>query len=120
MPVAAETASAKSKDTHVDSHERAVVSNARQAGGIDRKQRVNAGHAGQKAEHTARGDRSTLSVSNCRMIRPRPAPTAARMAISRLRPVARASRRLATLAHAMSSTKPTAPASTHKRVLAPR
>ena len=39
----------------------------------------------------------------------RPAPSAARTAISRARPVARASSRLATLAQAISSTKPTAP-----------
>ena len=43
------------------------------------------------------------------MIRPRPAPIAARTAISRLRPVARTSSRFATLAQAISSTKLTAP-----------
>ena len=52
---------------------------------------------------------NTLSVSNWRTMRPRPAPIAARMANSRLRPVARTSSRLATLAHAISSTSPTAP-----------
>ena len=41
--------------------------------------------------------------------RPRPAPSAARIASSLARVVARASSRLATLPHAMSSTKPTAP-----------
>ena len=45
-------------------------------------------------------------------MRPRPAPMAARMAISRLRTVARTSSRFATLAQAMSSTKLTAPTST--------
>ncbi len=39
------------------------------------------------------------------MIRPRPAPIAARIAISRLRTVARTSSRFATLAHAISRTK---------------
>jgi len=43
------------------------------------------------------------------MMRPRPAPIAARIAISRWRSAARASSRLATFAQAMSSTSPTAP-----------
>ena len=42
-------------------------------------------------------------------MRRRPAPSADRIAISRLRSVARASSRFATLAHAIRSTKPTAP-----------
>src|SRR5437773_6800411 len=46
------------------------------------------------------------------MIRPRPAPIAARMAISRRLPTARANRRLATFAHAISRTKLTAPTRT--------
>ena len=48
------------------------------------------------------------------MMRPRPAPIAARMAISRRLPMARASRRLATFAHAISRTKLTAPTRTSK------
>ncbi len=59
---------------------------------------------------------STLSVSSWRMIRPREPPTAARIAISRRRPVARASRRFATFAHAMRSTNATAPPSTNNDV----
>ena len=55
----------------------------------------------------------TLSVSNWRMIRPRPAPMAARIVISRLRTVARTSSRFATFAHAISRTKLTAPSNTH-------
>ena len=55
---------------------------------------------------------STLSVSNWRTRRPRPAPRLSRSAISRSRTVARASIRLATLTTAISSTSPTAPAST--------
>src|ERR1035441_1028616 len=43
------------------------------------------------------------------MIRRRPAPSAKRMANSRLRPEARASSRLATLAHAISNTSPHEP-----------
>ena len=46
----------------------------------------------------------TLSVSNWRITGPRLAPMARRMEISFRRPVARASRRLATLAQAISST----------------
>jgi hypothetical protein len=57
-------------------------------------------------------DSSTLSVSSWTMMRPRPAPMAERMAISRRRPVARTSSRLATLAQAISRTRPTAPSST--------
>ena len=61
-----------------------------------------------------------LSVSSCRMIRPREPPTAARMAISRRRPVARARRRFATFAQAISSTRLTAPTSTSSDVRTPR
>ena len=59
-----------------------------------------------------------LSVSSCRMMRARPAPRAVLSAISRLRPRARTSCRLATLAHAINRTKPTAPSSTRRRVRA--
>ena len=49
---------------------------------------------------------TALSARSCRASRPRSAPSARRTAISRLRCTARASSRLATLAHAMSSTSP--------------
>ena len=52
--------------------------------------------------------RTRLSVMNCRTIRPRLAPTARRTATSRCRAVPRASSRLATFAHTISSTAPTA------------
>ena len=55
--------------------------------------------------------RSTLSVSNCRTTRPRPAPSAPRMASSRRRAMPRARSRPATLAQASSSTSPVAAAS---------
>ena len=55
---------------------------------------------------------STLSVSSCWTIRPRLAPSAVRSAISLRRDAARASSRFATLAHAISSTRPTAPSRT--------
>ena len=56
---------------------------------------------------------STLSSSNSRAIRPQPAPSAARIASSCCRPSARTSSRFATLAHAINSTMPTVPISTH-------
>ena len=48
-------------------------------------------------------------MSNWRMMWPRPAPSAERVASSRFRAVARISSRLATLAQAINSTSPTAP-----------
>ena len=60
---------------------------------------------------------SVLSVSSWRTSRPRPAPRARRTASSRRRAVARASRRLAALAQAISSTRATAPASIRRRWL---
>ncbi len=61
-------------------------------------------------------DSSTLSVSSCRTSRARLAPTARRMAISRLRTVPRANSRLAMFTHAINSTKLTAPNSTRTAV----
>ena len=56
----------------------------------------------------------TLSVSNWRITRAGLAPRAARIANSRVRPVERARRRLATLTQAIKSTKLTAPSSTSR------
>src|ERR1700693_3997651 len=58
---------------------------------------------------------SRLSVKSWRMRLARVAPMAVRTAISRWRPSARESRRLATLAHAMSSTNPTAEENPQRR-----
>ena len=52
-----------------------------------------------------------LSLRTCRTIRRRPAPRAERMANSRERAAARASKRLATFAQHMSRTRPTTPRS---------
>ena len=52
---------------------------------------------------------NTLSVRNCRVSRERLAPSARRKAISFCRTAARARSRLATFAHAISRTNPTAP-----------
>ena len=63
-----------------------------------------------------------LSTRSCRMVRQRLAPSAARTANSFRRERARASRRFATLAHAIASTKLTAPRSsqtTHGRLAPP-
>ena len=53
---------------------------------------------------------NALLVSNWRINARRVAPSAIRVAISRWRPEARASSRFATLAQAISNTRPTAPA----------
>jgi hypothetical protein len=55
-----------------------------------------------------------LSVRSWRTSRSREAPSALRMAISFPRAAARDSSRLATLAQAISRTKPTAPSSTSR------
>ena len=52
------------------------------------------------------------SVTNCRANRPRLAPIAPRIAISRRRASARASKRFATLTLAINKTNPTAPSNT--------
>ena len=57
---------------------------------------------------------TTLSASSCRMTRARPAPTAARIAISRCLAVARASRTPAMFRTAMSRTRAPAASSTNK------
>ena len=54
----------------------------------------------------------TLSVRSWRTMRARPAPIAARIETSRMRPSPRTRRRFATFAHAMRSTMPTAPSMT--------
>ena len=51
-------------------------------------------------------DSTMLSVSTWLMMRPREPPSAARIAISRLRPVARTSSRFATFAQAISRHEP--------------
>ena len=56
----------------------------------------------------------TLSTSNCRTTRHRLAPSATRTEISCVRCADRASKRLATFAQAISSTKATAPCSARK------
>ena len=53
-------------------------------------------------------DKTTLSVSNWRRRRRRPAPSAVLIAISRVLRSARTSSRFATLTHAMSNKRPTA------------
>src|SRR5579872_4122615 len=53
-------------------------------------------------------DKSTLSVNNCRTIRPRRAPNAVRIPNSCVRVAERARNRFATLVQAISNTKTTA------------
>ncbi len=58
--------------------------------------------------------RSRLSLMKARITWSRLAPTATRSATSRWRTSARTNRRLATLAHAMTSTRPTVPRRIHR------
>ena len=64
-------------------------------------------HARSKAAAAPAADSTIASVRSCRTSRPRLAPIASRMPISFCRLDARASSMLATLAHAISSTRPT-------------
>ena len=65
------------------------------------------------AEYPARMASTTDSVSSRLMVRQRPAPSDARIAISRARLVHRANMRMATLAHAMRSVSRTAIPTSH-------
>ncbi len=58
--------------------------------------------------------KTALSVRHWRINRPRPAPSATRIASSRSRETARASSKLATFTHAINSTRLTAPSSNHR------
>ena len=62
---------------------------------------------------------STDSVNTCRTSRPRPPPSAARVAISRRRLTPRTSCRLATLTHAMSRRNPDCPAEQQQLIALP-
>ena len=77
-----------------------------------REQRDTPAHASPMPITPPAAPISRLSVRSCRTSRPRPAPIAARSAISRSRTDARASSRFATFVHAISSTQATAPSST--------
>src|SRR5262249_15874283 len=72
-------------------------------------------HATNAPSAPARTLTSKLSHTNSLTILPRDAPIAMRSAISRRRPLKRTSKRFATLLHAISNTKQTAP----KRVTNP-
>ena len=93
-------------------HRRAEVQirNARQRRRIDRHhQPLTRDGDGQAQRRADRPRAACDSVSSWRTIRKRLAPSATRTASSRRRASPRASSRLATLAHAISSTRPTAP-----------
>jgi hypothetical protein len=76
-------------------------------GGLSLSRRGPAQTASQRAKMPAASESRVLSVSICRMIRPRLAPRAERIAISRDRRAAFVRNRLAALAQAISSTRPT-------------
>ena len=111
------SAGASPKIIPVPSDNASVKASTRQSIGasnlIGRLGGFNANNAGaiqlarKKATHPPRNATSVLSISICRISRPRPAPSATRMAISRRRAVACANRRLAAFAQAISSTRPT-------------
>ena len=78
-------------------------------GGEAMTKRTRLPHSARRApEAPPASARRTLSVKSCRARRVRLAPTAKRTQISRVRAVPRASRRPATLAQAISNTRPTA------------
>ena len=77
-------------------------------GGANRSSRSSAQALTTRPAAPATIARTRLSVSIWRTRRPRSAPSAIRMAISRVRPAARTSSRLPTFAHAISNTQPTA------------
>ena len=66
-------------------------------------------HATAIPARPAMDESITLSISICRIRRERPAPRAERIAISRTRAVARASKKLAALAQAIISTRTKTP-----------
>ena len=99
-------------DAPVEPDERTVRADARQVRGVDGEERPDAEDPQQQAEHAAGGREHDAFREQLTHDPPADPPTAARIAISRRRPVARARRRFATLAHAISRTKLTAPAST--------
>ena len=68
--------------------------------------------ATSKPSNPPPSERMTLSVSNWRITRRRPAPRLRRIAISRLRAVALASSKFAMFAHAMKRIRPTMDMST--------
>ena len=90
-----------------------------EAGGVGDEQ-VNAPRGERDAERAAEDRQQRLSVSSCRSSRSRLAPSTDRIAISRSRRTIRASVRLATLAHTMSSTNPAVPSRTSSVVLKSR
>ena len=76
--------------------------------GIERQQSARQRHGERDADHAADRTRARrLSTSSCRTSRPRDAPSDSRTAISFCRMKPRAMSRFATLAQAMSSTRPT-------------
>ena len=119
MPVTQRDRQGEGEHAPVHADGGAVFADARQAGGTDGQQRAHADEIPGPAPARRPSSASiTLSVSSWRMMRARFAPSAERMANSRLRPVARTSSRLATLAQAISSTRPTAPSRTSSELRA--
>ena len=113
MPVRSETSSVKARMRRSSLVERLIG-----ASPVGRNLMSNrlAQTATSKPEAPPRAESSRLSTMSCRTMRLRPAPSANRIAISFSRPIARASKRLATLAQAIRRTKPTSAINTHSGV----
>ena len=114
----AEENAGRERKAEGEGQNRAVDSDIIEAGNIagvhgahDGKAEARDKKSGGAAEEASR----MLSVSSWRASRCQPAPRAVRMATSFSRPAARASRRLATLAQAISRTSATEPSSTSRR-----
>ena len=77
-------AEGEKQDVSIERHGRADFADARNSSGVDTdSSRANPGEPENKAKQTPPSESARLSVSNCRMIWPRPAPRAARVASSR-------------------------------------
>ena len=91
------------RQVHVD------VLHARKIGRLHGHERAHAADRDRHAGSMAATDSTIASASSCRVMRPRPAPTASRTAISRRRVDARASCRFDTLRQAITSSTTAAP-----------
>ena len=109
MPVASDTASA---NANTRQSKRRSNTSAISVGNLIEATRLLIHAANNRPPKPPPSDSSTLSVTNCRTMRARLAPTARRIASSLRRSVARASNKFARLTQASSNTSPTTPMST--------
>ena len=108
----------QTRDQHRPSQRGAVDVQRAQQRQRDRalvREPLDEGEGEPQAQHCARAGQDRLSVSSCRTMRPRLAPSAPRIANSLPRGEARASSRLERLTQAMSRIAPTADHKHHQR-----